>query len=139
RRHEHWLVGGVVLVAAGLVLVLLFRIGVFDGTRSAGAPAGPATPEPAQPATLALDQAHPFANSPAGGWSDGPAGIEPPRAQPVGGFTAEQVAAATRQVRDVLVASRLDPRMVVDHDPARFLAALAPDARRQLEPLFGDG
>jgi hypothetical protein len=44
-----------------------------------------------------------------------------------------------RSVRDVLVASRLDPRMLTGHDPAQFLDLLAPDARRQLAPLFGDG
>jgi hypothetical protein len=42
-------------------------------------------------------------------------------------------------VRDVLVASRLDHRMIVNHDPATYLGLLAPDARRQLEPLFSGG
>ena len=36
----------------------------------------------------------------------------------VGDFTATQVAEAIRLVRDVLVASRLDHRMIVSHDPA---------------------
>ncbi|HEV8556995.1 MAG TPA: hypothetical protein VGR06_11445 [Actinophytocola sp.] len=144
RRHRHgrWLIGGIVAVAVALVLVLLARIGVFDGLLpGAGSPGATAsgTREPAPPAALALDLSHPFANSPAAGWADGAAGIEPPPAQEVGPYNAEQVAAAARQVRDLLVASRLDRRMVVDHDPAAFLGALAPDARQRLLPLFGTG
>ncbi|HEV2783852.1 MAG TPA: hypothetical protein VGX25_31080 [Actinophytocola sp.] len=137
RRRERWLVGSVGLVAVALVLVLLFRIGLFDGAAADGAQAP--GPEPTEPAALVLDLSRPFAKTPAADWSDGAAGIVLPPAQRVGEFSAERVAAALRDVRDVLVASRLDPRLVVDHDPGAFLAALAPDARRQLEPLFGSG
>jgi hypothetical protein len=144
RRHrrERWLVGSIVAVAVALVLVLLFQIGFFDnlipGSGTAAPPAA-GTGTPSEPATLALDPNHPFVDSPAASWPDGAAGIVPPAATPVNGFTASQVDTATRQVRDVLIASRLDPRIVVNHDAGGFLGALAPDARRQLEPLFGAG
>jgi hypothetical protein len=137
RRRQRWLVGGVVLVAITLVLVLLGRIGLFGGDHVSPAVA-PASTEPAA-ASLALDWSRPFASSPAADWPDGAAGIELPEAHPTGPFTADQVATALRQVRDLLVASRLDPEIVVNHDPTRFLAAFAPDARRQLQPLFGTG
>lgn len=145
RRHrrERWVVGSIVAVAVALVLVLLFQIGFFDsllpGSRSASPPAS-RSGAPSEPAVFALDPIHPFAASPAASWPDGAAGIVvPPTAGPVNGYTADQVAKATGQVRDVLIASRLDHAMLVNHDPRTYLAALAPDARRQLEPLFGSG
>jgi hypothetical protein len=141
RRRERWLVAATVLVAVSLLVILLTRIGLFDGLLGSGTPGEPrADPnQQGQAASVTIDLNHPFAGSPAAAWADGAAGIVPPPAQPVGGFSASQVGNATRQVRDVLVASRLDPRMVVDHDATAFLGALAPDARRQLEPLFGTG
>ena len=131
------------MVAVALVIVLLSQIGLFDGllpgSRTATPPAA-GSGAPTEPASLALDPSHPFVDSPAESWPDGAAGIVPPAATgPVNGFTADQVAAATRQVRDVLIASRLDRRLLVDHDAGGYLGALAPDARRQLEPLFGTG
>jgi hypothetical protein len=86
-----------------------------------------------------LDPARPFDSTPAAHWPDGAAGIVPPVAAAVGDYTAEEAAEGMRLVRDALAASRLDPRLLVDHDPATYLGLLAPDARRQLEPLFGDG
>jgi hypothetical protein len=141
RRRERWLVAATVLVAVALTLILMVRIGLFDGLLGAETPAAPraSTGEPTQPAALALDVSHPFAKSPAANWPDGAAGIVPPEARPVGGFSAGQVANATRQVREMLMASRLDPRILINHDATAFLGALAPDARRQLEPLFGTG
>jgi hypothetical protein len=144
RRHrrERWVVGSIMVVAVSLVLVLLFQIGLFDGLLPRSHPATPpasSSGAPSEPATLALDRGHPFTASPASSWPDGAAGIVLPAAGPVNGFTADQVATATRQVRDVLVASRLDRTLLVNHDAASFLGALAPDARRQLEPLFGSG
>ena len=144
RRHrrERWVVGSIVVVAVALVLVLLSQIGLFDGllpgSRTTAPPAS-GTGAPTEPAALALDPGHPFADSPAESWPDGAAGIVPPTAGAVNEFTADQVATATGQVRDVLIASRLDRRILVSHDAGGYLGALAPDARRQLEPLFGTG
>jgi hypothetical protein len=142
RRRERVVVLGIVGVAIALVVVLLIQIGFFKGLLPGSGTATPpatGTGAPTQPNTLALDPSHPFADSPAASWPDGAAGIALPAAQAINGYTAEQVGTAVRQVRDVLVASRLDRRMLVDHDADAYLNAFAPDARRQLEPLFGTG
>ncbi|MFL6142534.1 MAG: hypothetical protein ACJ72N_11805 [Labedaea sp.] len=136
RGRERWVVGAVVVLAVTLVLTLLIRIWLFDSPVPA---AIPATTEPSPPAALVIDLRHPYAGSPAATWADGAAGFELPARQPAGPFTAAEVDTATHQVRDVLVASRLDPQVLVDHDPARFLGGFAPDARRQLQPLFRAG
>jgi hypothetical protein len=138
QRRERWLVLAIVLVAVAAVLTLLFRVELFDGGAGFTPPPAPGG-APADPAAFALNLNRPFASSPAAAWPDGAAGIAPPPARRVGEFSAVQVDSALRQVRDVLVASRLDRRLLVDHDPAQFLGALAPDARGQLEPLFGSG
>jgi hypothetical protein len=138
RRLARLLIGSVVVVALALVTVLLAKVGLFS---SSGPPEARATQtgQPTEPATLAVDLTKPFAKSPAASWPNGADGITLPEAKATAGFTAEQVASATQQVRDVLVASRLDPKLLVGHDPSGFLGTLAPDARRQLEPLFGSG
>ncbi|MCT2586840.1 hypothetical protein [Actinophytocola gossypii] len=140
RRHAHWLAGGLVVVAVGAMLAVLVRAGTLEsllGDDPVAPPvARPVAPEPLPPAPM-LDPADPFASTPAAGWADGADGIVLPTAKPVGDFTASEVAAATALVREVLVASRLDRALLVRHDPSRFLSLLAPDARGQLEPLFG--
>jgi hypothetical protein len=52
-----------------------------------------------------------------------------PKAGPVDGFTAAAVEHGLGQVRAALIASRLDRRMLVDHDSAAFVALLAPVER----------
>jgi hypothetical protein len=138
RRRARWLIGSIVAVAIGLVAVLLAKVGLFSGS-DVPATAASATGQPAQAASFAVDLSQPFAKSPAASWPSGAEGISLPRPKAVEGFTGEQVASATQQVRELLVASRLDRRMLVEHDASGFLGALAPDARRQLEPLFGSG
>ncbi|MGQ0839872.1 hypothetical protein [Actinokineospora sp.] len=137
RRAERWLVTSMVLVAIVAVVMLMIGVGVFDKVLSG--PDNPATGEPVRPVTPPIDLALPYERTPAAAWADGGAGITRPPAMQVGEFTADQVAGATAQVRDTLVASRLDPRLLVDHDPSRYLGLLAPDARAQLAPLFGTG
>jgi hypothetical protein len=135
RRRERWVVGAIAMVAVSLVLILLGQVGLFHGER----PAAP-DPEPGPDTALGgFDASRPFAGTPAVDWPDGVAGIRPPAPSAIGDFTADQVTAALAQVRDLLVTSRLDRTLVVRHDASRFLAAFAPDARRQLEPLFGTG
>ena len=142
RRRERWVIGSIAVVAVALVLVLLSQIGLFDGLlpgSTTTTPPAAGSDERTESATFAIDPSHPFTDSPAASWPDGAAGIVPPAATAVNGYSAEQVATATRQVRDVLIASRLDRRLLVNHDATGYLGALAPDARRQLEPLFGTG
>ena len=134
RRRARWLAGGLVVLAVGAVVTLLIRSSLFASVP--GDPVGDDTP---QRSTAQLDLAHPFAATPADDWADGADGITAPEPVAVGGFSAAEVAEATGLVRDALVASRIDIRLVVRHDPAGYLELLAPDARRQLEPLFTDG
>ncbi len=141
RRHARWLAAGMVVAALGAGAVVLVQTGALHAvfgnepvtTPKAEAPASAPRTGPM------LDVAHPYESTPAADWADGADGIAPPPARAVNGFSAEQVATATEQVRDVLVASRLDRRMLMDHAPAGYLAKLAPDARRQLAPLFANG
>jgi hypothetical protein len=135
RRRGRWLAGGLVVLAVGAVATLLIRSSVF-----APVPGDPVADNTQPMRSVAqLDLAQPFASTPAADWADGAAGIKAPEPEAVGGFSAEQVAETTAQVRDALVASRIDTRMLAQHDPASYLGLLAPDARRQLEPLFADG
>jgi hypothetical protein len=140
RRQARWLAGGLVVVAVGAVLTVLVRAGTFDSLisgESATPTAGTAAADDLRTnPTQMVESDAPFAATPAAGWADGVAGIVVPPAKPVGEFTATEVEHATEQVRDVLVASRLDRSLLTGHDPTRFLSLLAPDARRQLAPLF---
>lgn len=135
RRRGRWFAGGLVVLAVGAVVTLLIRSSLFAPV------AGDPVSDGVQPvhSGAQFDLAKPFASTPAADWADGAAGITAPEAKAVGGFSAEQVAEATGLARDALVASRVDPRLVSGHDPAGYLGLLAPDARRQLEPLFGGG
>jgi hypothetical protein len=134
-----WVAGALVLAVVAAVLTVLVRAGTFDAeltpadVTSVGG--GAAEAAPATDAAM-FDLERPFEPTPAATWADGAEGIVLPTAKPVGDFSASEVAAALEQVREVLVASRLDRALMVDHDPTRFLSLLAPDARRQLAPLF---
>jgi hypothetical protein len=138
RRRSRWFAGGLIVLAVGAVATLLLRTTFFEpagGDANRDDHTAPAASTDGAP----FDAAAPFASTPAATWPDGAAGIVPPSPEAVGGFSAQKVGEATQRVRDVLVASRLDPRMIVSHDPGGYLDLLAPDARRQLEPLFGGG
>jgi hypothetical protein len=140
RRHARWVAAGMVAVAIGAALVVLFQAGAMDSVFH-DQPAAKAKQQvrAAPHQGPMLDVTHPYDSTPAADWADGADGIATPPARAVSGFSPEQVKTATEQVRDVLVASRIDRRMLIDHDPEGFLAKLAPDARRQLSPLFGRG
>lgn len=137
RRRGRWFAGGLVVLAVGAVVTLLVRSTLFAPVD--GDPGGGDASAPSDQQAAMFDLTRPFESTPAARWPDGAAGIVPPLPEAVGQFSADEVAQATGLVKDVLVASRLDHRMLVDHDPTRYLEMLAPDARRQLEPLFGGG
>lgn len=69
----------------------------------------------------------PYSSTPAANFATGSAGIVLPPIQPVPEMTTEQVNAALTQVKNALVASHLDPRML-QGDPAPLLDLLAPDS-----------
>jgi len=78
----------------------------------------------------------PFAGTPAASYPKGAAGITLPAAKAVPGFTAEQVDAALKQVRQAMVAGRLDSDMLITHNPNKFLALLAPNQRSGIRKWF---
>jgi hypothetical protein len=114
----------IVLVAAGVVGTRIF--GVWGDE-----------PEPQATASPSPAARSPYAGTPAEDFPEGADGIVLPPAEPAGDFTAEQVADALEQVRAALIAARLDSSMLVEHDPAGFLATLAPDLRQALGDVFG--
>ncbi|MFJ8040708.1 hypothetical protein ACIRBX_09425 [Kitasatospora sp. NPDC096147] len=105
-----------------------------DPSLSDGAPARPVPtvgPETAQPTAAAPevpnDQptvARPWAGSPAEGWPAGPDAIVLPEARAVGVFDAAQVAGQLKTVKDFLVASNLDPKVLAAGRPEAALALL---------------
>jgi hypothetical protein len=78
----------------------------------------------------------PFAGTPAANYPKGVAGITMPAATKVAGFTAAQVGADLKKVRAAMIAGRLDQHMLVGHQPDKFLALLAPNNRKQVQPWF---
>ncbi len=128
-----------VLIAVVAVLMLMIGIGMFNKGLPGDTTSQPAAPERLRPTEPAVDLTAPFAGTPAEQWGAGADGIVTPPPMQVGEFSAETVAAATATVREALIASRIDPKLLIDHDPNGYLGLLAPDARRQLQPLFGDG
>jgi hypothetical protein len=78
----------------------------------------------------------PFAGTPAASYPKGAAGISLPAAKPVPGFTAKQVDAALKQVRQAMIAGRLDSEMLIAHKPDKLLALLAPSHRAGIRKWF---
>jgi hypothetical protein len=62
--------------------------------------------------------ADPFLGTPANAWADGVAGIVTPAAEPVGGFTASQVAAAYGTTGELVAAASLDSQTLLGGPPA---------------------
>ena len=108
RRHSGKVVSAIALVVIGAVLFGLYRAGRFSDV---------SMPDVELPHS-GVNVEVPFAKTPAEQWPEGEKGIVAPDANP-----------AYEQVRQALVASRMDPATLTDHRPDRFLAMLAPPAR----------
>ena len=93
-------VSAIALIVIGAVLFGLYRSGEFG--------------EITRPVNLEI----PFAGTPAEQWPEGERGIVAPDGNP-----------AYEQVRQAIIASRMDPATLTDHKPDRFLAMLAPAVR----------
>jgi hypothetical protein len=119
------------LAIIGLVVIALActGYGVFAWRTSRAPP-----PPPAPSATQ-----DPYAGTPAQSYAAGTAGITMPDATALGPFSAVDVTDALILVRAALVAGRLDPRMVVQRDPADFLALLAEAERTRVREQFAAG
>ncbi|MFD4644593.1 hypothetical protein ACFWN2_45310 [Lentzea sp. NPDC058436] len=111
RRHGGKIVSVVSLLVIGGVLYGFYRAGKFSDV---------SLPDVELPYSGVNVQV-PFAKTPAEQWPEGEKGIVAPDANP-----------AYEQVRQALIASRLDPATLTDHKPDRFLAMLAPPAREHI-------
>ena len=136
--------GALVLVALLVVAGGLLWVGYMRSAPNAG----PEVAGPAPSAGLAASAAaaspmgtitpvdlfggppsDPFAGTPADGWADGAAGIVPPPARQVGGFTAAQVAAAYATTRKLLIAGNLDRQTLLGGPPTAFAKLLTAEQR----------
>src|SRR5580704_6560741 len=99
------------------------------GSRSPSRDQVPVTSGPVPPLGPAFTVADPFAGSPAERYQDGQAGIVPPAAHPVGGFSAAQVTAAYVVTERMLIAANLDPQTLRGGSPDTFARLLAPQLR----------
>jgi hypothetical protein len=129
----------ITVVIVGALLVIIVKHPWSTSTTST-LPASPTVPTatPTVRQDLPLNLNEPFGNTPAAGWSDGVAGIAPPAATAVGHYSAAQVTTALNLVKQVLVASHLDPKMLVAHDTSTYLSLLAPDARTDEQKTLAD-
>jgi hypothetical protein len=127
-----------IAILAGVLVLILVAVGVV--TRLLGVWGPESGPEPeAAPSPSPTEAPSPFAGTPAEEFAEGEAGIVLPEAEPMGDFSAEEVAEALELVREALVAARLDQSMLVEHDPESFLSALAPDQRGGRAEQFESG
>jgi hypothetical protein len=145
RRRTGLVVG---LIAGGLaVLLCVGAVAVTVASTLATRESGSITadgpqlqaPAPTAAARTTEPDADPFAGSPAADFAEGEAGIELPTARAVGDFSEAEVAATLELVRDAMIATRIDRRMLVERDPANFLRLMASDNRELLEEDFATG
>ncbi len=112
----------VALLLVGGVLGWL-RFGHTAGSSDGSAPVtdtslGPILGTIAPGDLFAGASADPFLGTPANDWADGAAGIVAPPAEPVGGFTAAQVAAAYATTGELVAAASLDTQTLLGGQPA---------------------
>jgi hypothetical protein len=81
----------------------------------------------------------PYDSTPAAHFPIGADGFVLPEAHAVDGFTAEEVANALARVKQALIASYLDPRMLIERDPTPMLNLLAPDSVDTVRARFNAG
>ncbi|MGW4893025.1 SCO2583/SCO2584 N-terminal domain-containing protein [Kitasatospora sp. NPDC004240] len=144
RRRFEWRTPLFVALAIALVLAALNvdqlrnwtgRDG-SDSSSRRSAPVVTEAPETARPTTAPpqVDPkqptvAHPWAGSPAEGWPTGAEAFVLPQAQAIGTFSAEEVAAQLRLVKDYLTAANLDPKVIAGGRPEAALAMLGTEER----------
>jgi hypothetical protein len=71
----------------------------------------------------------PYRGTPAERFGSGPAGFTVPPARRVGRHSAAEVAANLQAAKNLLILTRLDPKMVERRDPSAYLAAVSPRER----------
>lgn len=140
RRHtlRVSIVGVIAVVVAGLLAVPLVQQWVPAGESSAGGTFG-TEPEPSAAGAKAAAPADPFTGTPAARYARGRAGLVLPRPAQVGTWGSAEVAKVLRRTRDVLVAARLDPRVVEQGRTAGYLQLLAPATRPMVRTAISKG
>lgn len=109
-------------VALLLILAMVAFTGVGLSRWRPNKPSATPAPTPSR-ATSTLN---PFTGTPAEDFPPGATGLVMPAASAAGAWTSDEVADALNRVREALIASHLDDRLLVDHDPAAVLALVSP-------------
>ncbi|ONI85672.1 hypothetical protein ALI22I_28305 [Saccharothrix sp. ALI-22-I] len=147
-RVELWferngkVLGALVLLVVMAPVFALWRTGRFDEVLLLPDNPAPRVTAPASvfglPPGLVVDgvplnRQTPFAGTTEDGWADGAAGVVVPEVEEwqAGVVPAEQQVAALERVRQVVVAARLDPRVLAG-DVEPVLALFAPEQREEL-------
>ncbi|KJK42043.1 hypothetical protein UK23_39015 [Lentzea aerocolonigenes] len=111
QRHGGTIVSVIALLVIGAVVFGFYKAGKFGEV---------SLPDVKLP-QIGVNTQIPFASTPAEQWPEGEKGIVAPDGNPV-----------YEQVRQALVASRMDPATLYDHKPDKFLAMLAPEVREHV-------
>lgn len=141
RRKGKWrgrMVSALLVVAIAAVGYAMYQRGLFAPGQPAPAASAPSTTVTTKVPDVVVDLNQPFVGTPAAGWADGEAGIVAPAPQPIGKHTAEQVADAYAKVRQVVIAARLDRKVIEGRDTERLLDLVAPEARAQIRAEIAD-
>ncbi|MBC6449716.1 hypothetical protein [Actinokineospora xionganensis] len=137
-KRRRRMVSALLVVAIAAAGYLMYQRGLFAPGQPAPAASAPSTTVTTKVPDVVVDLNQPFVGTAAAGWADGEAGIVAPAAQPIGKHTAEQVADAYVKARQVVIAARLDRKVVEGHDIERILDLLAPGARAETRPILAD-
>ncbi|MGW2252236.1 SCO2583/SCO2584 N-terminal domain-containing protein [Kitasatospora sp. NPDC001660] len=137
-----------------LTIVVLLAALNIDGLRNwyHGDDSGTARPVPtvapetakptAAPSTAAKQQPtvdHPWVGSPSEGWPTSMASFEPKGTQgAIGVFSAEQVAAQVKLVKDYLAAANMDPKVIAGARPDAALALLSRESQDLLNTALAN-
>ncbi|MDT7788703.1 MAG: hypothetical protein QOF58_7122 [Pseudonocardiales bacterium] len=111
QRHGGTIVSVIALLVIGALVFGFYQAGKF----------GEVTLPDVKLPQVGVNTQIPFASTPAEQWPEGEKGIVAPDGNPV-----------YEQVRQALVASRMDPATLYEHKPDRFLAMLAPEVREHV-------
>jgi hypothetical protein len=126
----------VLLVAAGIVF--LPKLFSSSGNSNQTQPPTNAATASGSPSATAPTPPDLFAGTPAASFKGGADAIVLPAAKAVTGFTQAQVATDLTAVKNAMVAARLDPTMLSDHDPSTLIGLLAQDGRATVQKNFTD-
>jgi hypothetical protein len=136
RRHtlRVTIVSVIAVVVAGLLAVPLVQ---------QWAPVGNSATRGSDGSTAAKDgpsgPSDPFAGTPAERYAVATRGVVVPKAKQVGSWTAVDVRNALRQTQKVLIAARLDPRVLEQGSAATYLALLSPATRGMVGAAIRSG